>query len=246
MPTARPKYEATYEINASLQISRARIPAAGQPRSGARARHHVRLPAEPLRARTGGLRSHRAHHEHARRRAVRGHRQQRHPDCPRGHRSGSVAGRGSADRRAAGAAAGRRQEPIVVSDLGRGTAASGSGFNPAARFPGHRRACRQAFRRLGTPPAARAACICRLTAPARKKSPSCGDAIRTTVCSRFCTAASDWSTWLCQRKAGGHGGDHRHAPPDIPSGPQASAVLGSWGALGLCKPRPAGCQARSV
>jgi hypothetical protein len=29
-----------------------------------------------------------------------------------------------------------------------------------------------------------------------EKSPSCGDAIRTTVCSQFCTAASDWSPWL--------------------------------------------------
>ena len=58
-----------------------------------------------------------------------------------------------ADRRAARPAAGRRQESIVVSDLGRRPAASRSRRNAAPRFPGIAGARRQALRRLGTPPA---------------------------------------------------------------------------------------------
>ncbi len=84
----------------------ARIPATGKPRGGARPRHHVRLPAESLLARTGGFRSVRPDHEHARRRALRRHRQQRHPDGLRRHRSGRAAGHRSANRRTAGAPAG--------------------------------------------------------------------------------------------------------------------------------------------
>jgi hypothetical protein len=54
----------------------------------------------------------------------------------------------------AGAAAGRCQEPVVVSDLGRGQTAGGSCGDLAARFPGQRRARRQTVGRLGTASAA--------------------------------------------------------------------------------------------
>ena len=66
----------------------------------------------------------------------------------------AVAGRRHADRRAAGAVAGRRQEPVVVSHLGRRQAASRSGEDLAPRFSGERRARRQVVRRLGTASAA--------------------------------------------------------------------------------------------
>ncbi len=151
-----PEYEATYEINASLEISVRRVRATGEPRGGARPRDHLRLSAEPLRAQAGRFRGLRAHHEHARGRALRGHRQQRHPHGARRHGSGRTAGRGSPDRGAAGPAAGRRQEPVVLSHLEGGRPAGRGGRRPAPRLPGDAGARRQALRRLGPAPAARA------------------------------------------------------------------------------------------
>ena len=55
-----------------------------------------------------------------------------------------------ADRRAAGVTAGRCQESVVLSDLGRRSAARESGGHSSPGFPGHRRARGQAFRRLGS------------------------------------------------------------------------------------------------
>ena len=62
---------------------RSRVLAVGQPRSGSRPRDHVRLPAEPVRARRGRVRSVGADHEHARGSACRRHREQRDPDGAR-------------------------------------------------------------------------------------------------------------------------------------------------------------------
>ena len=86
----RPKYEASYEINASLQISLSRVPAAGQPRGRARPRDDLCVSAGPVCARKGWLRGHGAHHEHTRRHAVRRHRQQRDPDRARRDRGRAV------------------------------------------------------------------------------------------------------------------------------------------------------------
>ena len=66
-PGGRPEYEATYEINASLQITVPEFEQLVTPRGGARPRHHLRLPAEPLLARAGRLRGLGADHEHPRR-----------------------------------------------------------------------------------------------------------------------------------------------------------------------------------
>ena len=109
-----PEYEATYEINASLEIS---LPEFLQLVSHEVVPGHVTTFAylQDLYVRGEvGLRSYRADDEYARRRAVRGHRQQRHSDGVRRHRGGPVTRPGSADRRAAGPAAGRCQESIVV------------------------------------------------------------------------------------------------------------------------------------
>ena len=51
--------------------------------------------------------------------------------------------------------AGRRQEPVLLAHLGRGAAAGRGGRHAAGRLPGLGGAGRQALRRLGTPPAAR-------------------------------------------------------------------------------------------
>ena len=74
-----PDYEATYEINASLEIS---LPEFAQLVSHEVAPGHVTTFAylqNLYRARQGGLRGLRPDHEHSRRHSVRGHRQQRDP-----------------------------------------------------------------------------------------------------------------------------------------------------------------------
>ena len=109
-----PEYEATYELNASLEIS---VPEFQQLVSHEVVPGHVTTFAylQDLFVRgLAGVRGHGADDEHARRRALRGDRQQRDPDRARRHRGGRAAGRGPSDRRAARAAAGRREEPVVV------------------------------------------------------------------------------------------------------------------------------------
>ena len=71
--------------------------------------------------------------------------------------------------------AGRRQESVVLPDLGRRHAASRSRRHPAPGFPGVAGARRQALRRLGTPPAARPHVSARLS---RRHEESRGPAAR--------------------------------------------------------------------
>ena len=105
-----------------------------------------------------------------------------------------LARRRHADRRAAGAVAGRRQEPVVVSDLGRRQAASGDREDLAARFSGQRRARRQAFRRMGTASAAGQNVSSGLPLRERRKSRSCGGHSRQSACCPRSTAAMGWWT----------------------------------------------------
>jgi len=58
-----PGYEATYEINASLDISGAGVFTAGEPRGSARARHHIRVSAESVLSRRSRFRGVRAYND---------------------------------------------------------------------------------------------------------------------------------------------------------------------------------------
>ena len=79
-PDGTPEYEATYEINASLQISRPGVRAARLPRGRARPRHDVGRHPGSLRPRRLGIRSDGPDDELARRGAHGRDRQQRDPD----------------------------------------------------------------------------------------------------------------------------------------------------------------------
>ena len=98
-----PQYEATYEINASLQISRPGVRAARRPRGRAGARDDGSPDAGPLRARPGRLRGHDPRDEHTLGNARRGHRQQRGPDG-----DGPDRGRAGSRRRTSRSASGSR------------------------------------------------------------------------------------------------------------------------------------------
>jgi len=86
---------------------------------------------------------------------LRRYRQQRDSHCQRRHGDRSASRHRSPDRRSACPASGRRQEPVLIPDLGRKTGAAGDSRDPPARPPGDRGTSEQAFGRLGTASAAR-------------------------------------------------------------------------------------------
>ena len=108
-----------YEINASLQISIPEFAAARQPRGRARARHDLRVPAEPLRRAAARFEGDGPHDEHPRRGPLGGDRQQRDPDRPRRHARSRSCPTTTSDRRAPRAPPGRREEPVLRTSPGR-------------------------------------------------------------------------------------------------------------------------------
>ena len=99
-----------------------------------------------------------------------------------------------ADRRAIGSIAGRRQEPVFVSDLGRRPRAAGSRRHAAPRFSRHRRARQQALRRMGTASAAGPHVSPRLPRRHRQSRRPAPQASRQPKCFRRFTAATASST----------------------------------------------------
>ena len=195
-PGRRPEYEATYEINASLEIS---VPEFEQLVSHEVVPGHVTTFAYLQNLYVRGLVGFEATVLTMNTRGAALFEGIANNAILIAHGVTEVEqlpGRRPADRRAAGPAPGRRQEPVVLPHLEGRPAAAGGRRRAAPRLPGLRGARREALRRLGPPPAAGAHVPARLPRRHRaRRRPAPPLPARASCCPRS-TAAPGW--WISQ------------------------------------------------
>ena len=194
MPTARPKYEASYEINASLQIS---FPEFQQLVSHEVVPGHVTTFAYLQNLYVRGKAGFEATVLTMNTRAATLFEGIANNAILIAHGVTEIeqlAGRRHADRRVAGAVAGRRQEPVVVSHLGRRQAAGGDREDSCAAIFWSAKSAPTSCRAHGDGIRCWAGCICRRIAREQRKSRRCDGHFPRSACCRRSTAATAWWT----------------------------------------------------